>query len=69
MNTIIHKTNPEIIITKEMELPKSVVSNFPSCVKLLCEAGTGYNNIPIDLAREMNIHVVNIPTYSTESVA
>ena len=38
-------------------------------VKLLCEAGTGYNNIPIELARQNNIDVVNIPTYSNESVA
>merc|ERR1719410_437069 len=69
MKHIISKAKPEIIITKEMELPKAVVKDFPTSVKLLCEAGTGYNNIPIVLAREKNIDVVNIPTYSTESVA
>jgi glycerate dehydrogenase len=45
------------------------VEQFPPSVKLICEAGTGYNNIPIQLARERGISVVNIPTYSTESVA
>ena len=60
---------PEIVITKEMELPISAIKAFPSSVKLLCEAGTGYNNIPIELARKKGIDVVNIPSYSNESVA
>lgn len=60
---------PEIVITKEMELPISAIEAFPSSVKLLCEAGTGYNNIPIELARKKGIDVVNIPSYSNESVA
>jgi len=59
----------EIVITKEMELPLSAVEKFPSSVKLMCEAGTGYNNIPVDYARSKQIDVVNIPSYSTESVA
>ena len=59
----------EIVITKEMELPLSAMENFPPSVKLICEAGTGYNNIPIDYARSKQIDVVNIPSYSTESVA
>jgi glycerate dehydrogenase len=59
----------EIVITKEMQLPKDCVQRFPESVKLLCEAGTGYNNIPIPTAREKGITVCNIPTYSTEAVA
>ncbi|KAL7565134.1 hypothetical protein ACA910_021515 [Epithemia clementina (nom. ined.)] len=58
-----------IVITKEMALPKSVFEKFPSSVKLLCEAGTGFNNLPIQAARARNIPVCNIPTYSTEAVA
>lgn len=59
----------EIVITKEMEVPLPAVEKFPSTVKLMCEAGTGYNNIPIAYLRSRQIDVVNIPTYSTESVA
>lgn len=66
---LVKKSQPEIIITKEMEVPAAALEKFPDSVKLLCEAGTGYNNIPIDLARNHGIDVVNIPTYSTESVA
>jgi glycerate dehydrogenase len=67
--SLVQKHQPEIIITKEMEVPMDALCAFPSCVKLLCEAGTGYNNIPIQLARDKGIDVANIPTYSNESVA
>lgn len=70
---ILQKAQPEIIITKEMELPSSIVKDLPSTVKLLCEAGTGYNNIPLDTLKNSSEHkhiqVCNIPTYSNESVA
>ena len=59
----------EIVITKEMTVPKEVFAEFPDTVKLLCEAGTGYNNLPIQAARERNVLVCNVPTYSTEAVA
>jgi len=71
-NEIVSKVSEakaEIVITKEMEIPAGALSRFPPSVKFLCEAGTGYNNIPIAQAREQNIGVCNIPTYSTESVA
>jgi glycerate dehydrogenase len=59
----------EIVITKEMPLPKEVFADFPDTVKLLCEAGTGYNNLPIQAARDRGVLVSNVPTYSTEAVA
>lgn len=65
----VRSSRAEIVITKEMEIPSEAIEGFPSCVKLLCEAGTGYNNIPIELARLRGMDVVNIPTYSTASVA
>ena len=61
--------NQTIVITKEMPLGKDLISQFPSSVKLICEAGTGYNNIDIVAAREKGILVCNVPSYSTEAVA
>jgi len=59
----------EILILKEMQLPPAAVERFSSSVRLICEAGTGYNNVPIDTCREKGIAVCNIPTYSTDAVA
>jgi len=67
--SLVNGAKPEIVITKEMEVPASAVEQFPSSVRLLCEAGTGYNNIPVAAARQRGILVCNIPTYSNESVA
>lgn len=58
-----------IVITKELPLGRDLISKFPASVKLICEAGTGYNNIDLDAAREKNITVCNIPGYSSEAVA
>lgn len=58
-----------IIITKELPIGRDLISQFPPSVKLICEAGTGYNNIDIAAAKEKNITVCNIPGYSTEAVA
>lgn len=59
----------EIILTKELPLGKDLISQFPPSVKLICEAGTGYNNIDLPAAREKRITVCNVPGYSSEAVA
>ncbi len=77
---IIHDTTPEdkiiervqgftVVVTKEMPLRGEVIRQFPESVKMICEAGTGYNNIDLEAAREKEIIVCNIPAYSTERVA
>ncbi|MFL0268036.1 2-hydroxyacid dehydrogenase [Candidatus Clostridium radicumherbarum] len=58
-----------IVITKELPIGRELIKKFPSSVKLICEAGTGYNNIDIDACRERNIRVCNVPGYSSEAVA
>lgn len=59
----------DIVLTKELPVSGEIIAQFPPSVKLICEAGTGYNNIDIAAARAKNIAVCNIPTYSTEAVA
>ena len=38
-------------------------------LRLICEAGTGINNIDVDLCRERGVIVRNVAGYSTDSVA
>lgn len=59
----------EILISKELPLRKCVIERLPQEVRLICEAGTGFNNIDIDAAAVKNITVCNVPGYSTRSVA
>ena len=66
---LVTEVSPEILILKEMYLPETAVERFPDSIKLICEAGTGYNNIPIEVCAEKDIDVCNIPTYSTDAVA
>lgn len=77
--TLYEKTEPEdmlsrikdqqIVITKEIPMGRELIEKLPSCVELICEAGTGYNNIDIEAAKERNIAVCNIPSYSSNAVA
>ena len=61
--------NAEVVINKEMPLTAEMIRAFPPTVKLICEAGTGYNNIDLDACRQKGINVCNIPTYATEAMA
>lgn len=58
-----------VVVTKEMPVGGDLIRQFPNSVKLLCEAGTGYNNLDVSAAREMGITVCNIPAYSSNRVA
>lgn len=58
-----------IVITKELPIGRDLIAQFSSSVKLICEAGTGYNNIDLVAAKEKNITVCNVPGYSSEAVA
>ena len=59
----------DIVVTKELPVNAETIAAFPESVKLICEAGTGYNNIDIPAAQAKGITVCNIPAYSTERVA
>ena len=53
----------DVVVTKEMPVDGDTIARFPDSVQLICEAGTGYNNIDIEAARARGI------TVSTERVA
>jgi len=59
----------EIIITKEIPVSGSVIAQFPDSVKLIQEAGTGFNNIDLAAAKAKGITVCNCPAYSSDAVA
>ena len=58
-----------VVVTKELPVPAELIRRFPDSVKLICEAGTGYNNIALDAAAERGIQVCNVPAYSSHRVA
>ena len=58
-----------VVVTRELPVGAGLLSHFPDTVKLIVEAGTGYNNIDLNAAKERGITVCNIPAYSTERVA
>ncbi len=59
----------EVVITKEIPMGADLIASFPDSVRLICEAGTGYNNIDLQTAAKKGIRVCNIPAYSTGAVA
>jgi len=61
-------SDADILITNQNRLH---VSNLQLAdnLKLICQAGTGYNNIDISYCRERGIAVTNVPDYATISVA
>lgn len=59
----------EVVVTKEIPVSAAVVDSFPASVRLLCEAGTGFNNVDLEACRRRGVAVMNVPAYSSDSVA
>lgn len=59
----------EIVISKEIPVPGETIAQFPPCVRLIQEAGTGFNNIDLVAAKAKGITVCNCPAYSGDAVA
>ncbi|ANZ70076.1 2-hydroxyacid dehydrogenase [Pediococcus claussenii] len=79
-NVVIYDETPEdkiiervsgctVVVTKEMTLSGDIIKKFPASVKMICESGTGFNNIDLKAATEKKIVVCNIPDYSSKRVA
>merc|ERR1719281_1098886 len=58
----------DVVMNKEFPIPGEVIRAFPASVKVIAEAGTGYNNIDIDACRERGIALCNVPEYTTEAM-
>ncbi len=58
-----------VVVTKEMRLTGDIIRQFPDSVKMICEAGTGFNNIDIEAVRDKGIILTNFPAYSSQRVA
>lgn len=58
----------DIIITNKTPIFEESLRNLPK-LKYVGVLATGYNNVDIELAKELGIVVTNIPSYSTDSVA
>ncbi len=59
----------EVVISKELPMSRDDIMALPDTVKLICEAGTGYNNIDLEACHERGIGVCNVPAYSSERVS
>lgn len=59
----------DIVISKEIPIPGHVIDQFPPSVRLIQEAGTGFNNVDLAAAKAKGITVCNCPAYSSDAVA
>ena len=66
--TISRAQGAEIVLTNKTLLAQDELEALPS-LKYIGVLATGFNVVDLDLARELNITVTNIPTYGTDSVA
>ena len=58
----------DVALLNKIIVDKEFLDAAPK-LKLICEAGTGINNIDVDLCRQRGVEVRNVAAYSTDSVA
>ncbi|WP_178988707.1 D-2-hydroxyacid dehydrogenase [Winogradskyella schleiferi] len=58
----------EIVLTNKTPISEAILQKAPK-LKYIGLLATGYNNVDIDTAQELDIIVTNIPTYGTTAVA
>ncbi|MBT8120795.1 MAG: D-2-hydroxyacid dehydrogenase [Gammaproteobacteria bacterium] len=57
----------EILVTNKVIIDSEVMKNSP-CLKLICVAATGVNNVDLAAAKQSGIQVCNVRAYATSSV-
>ncbi|MBO6169652.1 MAG: hydroxyacid dehydrogenase [Bacteroidales bacterium] len=58
----------DVVLLNKIIVNKEFLDAAPK-LRLICEAGTGINNIDVELCRERGVAVRNVAAYSTDSVA
>lgn len=58
----------EVVIVNKVVLDKKIINELPE-LRLICVSATGMNNIDLEYAESKGIKVMNVKSYSTESVA
>ena len=58
----------EVVLVNKTRMTRDVIEALPD-LKYIGLFATGYNNIDLEAAREHGVDVVNVPGYSTDSVA
>ncbi|OLQ00096.1 Glycerate dehydrogenase [Symbiodinium microadriaticum] len=59
----------KIAAVAEIPVPGEIISKFPASVRLIQEAGTGFNNVDLTAAKAKGVTVCNCPAYSSDAVA
>ncbi|MGI9527704.1 MAG: D-2-hydroxyacid dehydrogenase [Weeksellaceae bacterium] len=57
-----------ILVRSATQVRQELIEEVPS-LKLIARAGVGLDNIDVDFAKEMGLHVINTPSASSKSVA
>ncbi len=63
-----HLRDTEVVVLNKVKLGKSELEKA-TCLRLICIAATGFDNIDLATCRERGIAVCNVVGYSTQSVA
>jgi len=65
---VTHSAGADVVITNKCVLTEMHLAQLP-CLKLICVAATGVNNIDLEAAKQRGIAVANVAGYSTATVA
>lgn len=58
----------EVIVTIKKEVGRELIEKYPN-LKMVAVAFTGYDAVDLEVCKEKNIAVYNVPSYATNSVA
>lgn len=65
----INQNNIEVLLVRSATKVRKDIIDACSSLKVIGRGGVGMDNIDVDYARSKNIHVINTPASSSESVA